>query len=187
VVSRETCAVRPRAYWGFVLAVGWVGCGYAPAYGGERPAERLAVVAAPHQIPELEVVHATLSGTRAELSAAGVLAPGEAAPRVVVELVRVDERSSGVAATTLAGAELPLARGSTVGAVGRAWVEESAGGTGAARDTGDVRRVEHFATSGDPRIDAMRHSRALESAGRRLGRALARRVLGDPEPLDEAM
>ena len=161
-------------------------CGYAPAYGGERPGERLSVAAAPHHIPELEVIHATLGGARAELSAAGVLAPGSSRPRLLIELLRVDELSSGIAARNGAdGDRIPLARGSAVGVVGRAWVELES--SDISRDTGDVRRVEYFSASEDPRIDALRHSRALQAAGRRLGRALARRVLGDPEPPNELM
>jgi hypothetical protein len=104
----------------------------------------------------------------------------------VVELVRVDELSSGIAATPdSSSTQIPLARGSGVAVVGRAWVEVAP--TEMSRDTGDVRRVEYFSTSGDARIDAMRYSRALESGGRRVGRALARRVLGDPEPPDEPL
>jgi hypothetical protein len=98
-----------------------------------------------------------------------------------IELLRIDERASGIAAPDPGpGAErVPLARGSAVGVVGRAWVVP--GPTEPrVRDTGDVRRVEYYASEADPRLDAIRHDAAVRSAARRLGRDLARRVLGQP-------
>lgn len=168
------------------VALALAACGYRPAYGGAAPEQRLDVVAAPTHVPNAEALQATLAGVRAELSSAGSLRPGGGYPRVVVELVRVDEASSGIAATPLDGETIPLARGSAVAVVGRAWVEEDANAP-PARDTGDVRRVVRYAASPDPRVEQQRHFDALRRAARDLGRALGRRVLGEPEPADEAL
>ena len=168
--------------WLFWLGMGLTACGYTPVYGGTRPAERLAVVAAPHAIPQTDVLHEAIAGAREELSRAGVLRPGTDHPRLVVQVLRVDEASSGVSAV----GDMPLARGSSVGVVGRAWVEESPG-SDRARDSGDLRRVEWIGSGNTAANDAMRHSGALRVAARRLGRSLALRILGDPEPALEPM
>jgi hypothetical protein len=173
------------------------GCGYAPAYGGERPHQRLTVVVSAPGIPQAFVVHEVVAGARQELSRAGVLQPGSGYPRFVVQVLRVDEASSGIVAPDgqvsgrgaspgLPDEETPLARGSAVGVVARAWVEE---GPSAARqrDSGDLRRVEWVSAGAVAADDAVRHDGALRLAGRRLGQALARRVLGDPEPAREPM
>jgi hypothetical protein len=84
-----------------VLVVATAACGYEPVYGGERPAVRLSVDAAPHGTPHLEAVQAAISGMRRSLSQAGVLRPGRGYPRVVVEVLplaipsrwRADQRS----------------------------------------------------------------------------------------------
>jgi hypothetical protein len=127
------------------------------------------------------LVHEATAGAREELSKAGILQSGNRHPRLVIELLRIDEGSSGIAA-----GDTPLARGSTVGVTGRAWVEESAGGE-PVRDSGDLRRVEWISSGPTSRDDAVRHENALRVAARRLGRSLALRVLGAPEPAVEPM
>jgi hypothetical protein len=168
--------------WLFWLGVGPSACGYSPVYAGGRPAERLTVVAAPHAVPQTDVVHEVMAGAREELSRAGVLRPGTGHPRLVIQVLRVDEQSSGIAAMN----EMPLARGSSVGVSGRAWVEESLGGD-RVRDSGDLRRVEWVSSGPTSANDAVRHDGAQRLAGRRLGRSLALRVLGEPEPAVEPM
>lgn len=164
------------------------GCGYAPAYGGLNARVRLCVVAAPPKVADPGALQAALSGARAELSAAGALRAGTGFPRMVVELVRIDELSSGVAVAAQPGpmGRLPLARGESVGVVGRAWVLAQPGAS-RSRDTGDVRRVAHASGEPDPRVDALAHDSSARAAARELGRALARRVLGEPEPTVEPM
>jgi hypothetical protein len=98
---------------------------------------------------------------------------------MVVEVLRVDELASGIAATATDGEALPLARGSRIAVAGRAWVVQSPGGD-PIRDTGDVRRVEPIASGGDAVRDAVSHDQAVHSAARRLGEGLAQRVLGEP-------
>jgi hypothetical protein len=174
--------VIARSAWLFWLAVGSSACGYTPIYASTRPAERLTVVLAAHAVPQTDVVHEAIAGAREELSRAGVLRPGTGHPRLVIQVLRVDEGSAGIAAVD----NVPLARGSSVGVVGRAWVEESPGGE-RVRDSGDLRRVEWVSSGPNSVNDAVRYSGARRIAGRRLGRSLALRVLGDPEPALEPM
>lgn len=163
------------------------GCGYAPAYGGQNARVSLSVVPAPPKVSDPGAIDAALSGARAELSRAGALRAGGGYPRMVVELLRIDELASGIAAAAQpGGGALPLARGESVGVVGRAWVL-SAPGAEPTRDTGDVRRVEHAAGEADPRVDSLAHDSSVRAAAGELGRALARRVLGEPEPTVEPM
>jgi hypothetical protein len=178
--------VRRRWLVGLLLVVSLTSCGYRAEYGGAGPEERLTVTAAPALVARPEAVQATLAGLRHELSAAGVLRPGAGYPRVVVEVLRVDELSAGIARQETAGGPVPLARGSAIGVVARAWVQERAGGP-PARDTGDMRRVRAYATGGEAEIEAERHSAAIRAAARELGQALGRRLLGHPEPASEPM
>lgn len=165
----------------FLLGATLASCGYEPVYGAERPEVRLSVSAAPFGTPYIEAVQAAVSGVRRSLSAAGVLRPGDGFPRVVVEVVRVDERAAGMQATELeSGETVPLGRGSAVGVVGRAWVEEADRGP-RTRDTGDVRRVEHYASAADSRIEQLEHEQAVRAAAHALGQALGSRILGQPE------
>lgn len=185
VEELEGSAVRTRLGSALCLALLVLGCGYEPVYAGERPAQRLSVVAAPGRLPDVSAGQAALAGARAELSAAGVLASGQGHPRLVVQLTRVDERSLGVLAGSTGNDETPLARGSALAVVGRAWVEEEPGAP-PTRDTGDMRRSARVAAHPDPLGEGRRNEEAVSAAARRLGRALARRVLGYPEPADEA-
>jgi hypothetical protein len=165
------------------------GCGYRPAYGGSRPAARLSVTAAPPKVARAEVVAAAVAGARDELSRAGVLSTEGAYPKLFVEVLRVDEWPRGIAALP-SGADrrqlIALARGASVAVVGRAWVVEGEGRT-PVRDTGDVRRSDTYATAPAASSDALQYSAAASSAGRKLGRALAKRVLGEPTPAMEPL
>ena len=162
-------------------------CGYEPVYSSERPAVRLSVEAAPHGTPHLEAVHAALTGMRRSLSRAGVLRPGSGYPKVVVEVLRVDEQAAGIQSVDLpASGAIPLARGSAVGVVGRAWVEEGANSS-PTRDTGNVRRVEHYGSASDPRVEQLYYGEAVRAAAHSLGEALGRRILGEPETTLEPM
>ena len=169
--------------FGFIGLLLLGGCGYQPAYEARPVATRLSVAPADPKAPRSGVVHATMAGARAELSRAGQLAPGTGYPRMVVEVLRIDEQSSGIAAPPPPPGEtrIPLARGSAVGVLGRAWVEQERGGP-PRRDTGDMRRVESYGGGPDAAVESTRHDEAVRAAARQLGRALARRILGEPEP-----
>jgi len=175
-------AVLKLGIAGVFLASGaLLGCGYEPVYSTKRPEIRLSVEAAPYGAPHLEAVAATVSGVRRSLSVAGVLAPGDGFPRVVVEVVRVDERAAGIIAEESAdGARHPSGRAASLGVVGRAWVEEVERGPHT-RDTGDVRRTATYAVGATGVAEQPRYEIALRSAAHALGQALGRRILGEPE------
>jgi hypothetical protein len=152
-------------------------CGYRSLNAAhDTPESRLSVAPAALAAPEGFALEAAVAGARRELGRAGAL-KSSGYPRLVVELVRVDETSSGIAALD----DRPLARGSVVAVVVRGWVERSAGAE-RERDTGNVRRVERFSTA-TPSADSQRHLEAARAAARAAGGAIARRVLGEPEPL----
>ena len=155
-------------------ALGTLGCGYRPVYDG-GVSRRYDVVVGGSATASFEAGQAAAAGLRSELGAAQAL--GHGFPRVVVEVLRVDERSIGVRST--AGG--PLARGSEVVVVGRAQIiEVSEASPGL--DTGDMSRAAQFAAGSTPSADAAARSRAVRDAARSLGKALGRAVLGLPEP-----
>lgn len=177
----------PRWQVLLVLAIGSsaVGCGFQSALTRDPGVGRLAVEAAPLVAPHPEALEAALAGARAELGRSDLLG-GQGYPRLVVELVRIDEEAAGIAATPHGADTLPLARGSAVGAVVRAWLERS---PGAAPDwhSGDVRRVETVAQGAEPLAAGAAFRAATRAAARRAGEAAARRALGRAEPLAEPM
>lgn len=161
-----------------LLAVACVltaGCGYRPVYADGAPG--YSVVAGHYSTASFEAVQAAVAGVRSELGSARAL--GDDFPRVVVEIVRVDERSLGVRATD-AG---PLARGSEVVVVGRALVLESEGAA-PSRDTGDLSRTRQYAAGQSASADARARQSAVRDAARSLGKSLGRALLGLPEPLE---
>jgi hypothetical protein len=164
------------------LLLGLTSCGYRAVYGGADPEQRLAVVASPSRVPNAGALQAVLAGARSELGRAGVLRGGDGYPRLVVDVLRVDEVGTGIAAT----GDLPLARGAAVAVVGRAWVEPGPDAP-SERDTGDTRRSERVTAGSSAAADRLLHDEALDAAGRRLGRALAQRVMGEPTPADEPL
>lgn len=153
------------------------GCGYQAVYGSSG-GPRYDVVAGRVATSSFEVVQAATAGVRSELGPAGALGSGY--PRVVVEIVRIDERSIGV---RNAGNASPLARGSELIVVGRAYVLERADAA-PSRDTGDLSRAAQHAAGTTPSADAASRSRALRDAARSLGKALGRAILGLPEPAE---
>lgn len=153
-------------------------CGYRPAYGG-MDRTRYEVTAGRYATSSFEAVQAAVAGARSELGAAGAL--GSGFPRVVVEILRVDERSTGVRFTPNDGQ--PLARGSEIVVMGRALVLEAEGAEPRI-DTGDMSRTARYAAGATPTGDAAARSRAVRDAARSLGRALGRAVLGLPEPAE---
>jgi len=161
-------------------------CGYAPAYGGERPTQQLTVNAAPSLVPESGALAAVLSGLRQELSRAGALRPGSGYPQAVVELLRVDERSAGIAVQAGQPSAVPLARGALVGVTARARVFEGPGAE-PFRDTGDVRRVATASSETSLVDDAWGHDDAVQLAAVSVGKALGRRLLGEVEPSMEPL
>jgi hypothetical protein len=153
------------------------GCGYRAAYGSSD-ARRYGVVAGHYATSSFEAVQAAVGGVRSELSAAGAL--GHGFPRVVVEVLRVDERSIGVGSTSNG---TPLARGSEIVVVGRAQVFESESGP-ATSDSGDISRAAQYASGATPSANATARAQAVRDAARAVGKALGRAVLGLPVPAE---
>jgi hypothetical protein len=182
------------------LAAALLGCGYRPLYGGAQGEERLSVAGITPLVADASVVAEVEAGVRAGLARAALLRGGGGYPRVVVEVLRIDAQSEGVAAVpggvrppevggvpnTGGGPLRPLARGTRVGVVARAWLERAEGGP-KERQTGDLRAVDVMQVEGDARVEALRLDDASRAAARRLGERLAKRVLGEPEAPDDGM
>jgi hypothetical protein len=115
------------------------------------------------------------SGVREELARAGALEGGESYPRIEIEVLRADERSEGIAA----GANGPIARGTDVAVVARAWIARGPDAQPEA-DTGDMRAEVTVATDPTTRSSSFHHADAVRAAARRLGHQLATRIMGLP-------
>lgn len=171
-----------------LMITGLCGCGYVPVNSARDRTPPLSVQAAPYKVADPAIVAATLAGAREELSQSGLLAPTGRFPQLWVEVVRMDQAGTGIAAVepNPGAAAIPLARGVRVAITARAWIVEAVGAT-PAFDTGDVRRTEAVGTAADIRADAMRRDAAARAAARNLGHTLVRSVLGDPAAPDEPL
>jgi len=155
------------------------GCGYHSIYA--RPvAQHLSVQLGQVLVPETAAAQAVASGAREELAAAGVLGAGTDFPRLVLDVIRVDETSRGIHAQ----AGQPVASGMSIAVLVRARVFDS-DSPDPVRDTGDVRRAVQETGDTDPRLDGAVYDVALRAAAERAGRAAARAAIGIPEPADE--
>ena len=161
----------------FLSSCSILSCGYHAAYGVQG---RLHVTVLRALVPDAIAADEVASGVREELAREGALEAGDGYPRVEIEVLREDEQSEGVAA----GAGAPVARGTAVGLVARAWIMASPDGP-PADDTGDMQAREAIAVDlaagqPDPRASAFHHADALRAAARRLGRTLGARLVGRP-------
>lgn len=166
------------------VAVVSLSCGYHTVHGASS-GSGLAVAAAPSMAPGQELSVAAVTAAREALASEGALSSGSY-PRLVIQLVRVDEGPLGIAAVRAPGEPdglQPIARGSSVGVVGRGWVETAPGVH--EWDSGDVRRTAPFSATSEL-ADAAAYREAARTAAKELGRALARRALGQPQPRTEA-
>jgi len=162
-----------------VLLLALAACGYQPVYAAQPV--QLHVVLVRSLVPDAVAADEVASGVREELARAGALEGGQGYPRVEIEVLRADEGSEGIAA----GASGPVARGTAVGIVARAWVAPTEGAPHAS-ETGDMRAEESIAVdqtllgASDPRASVLHDADARRAAARRLGHKLAARVLGQP-------
>jgi hypothetical protein len=157
-----------------------LGCGYHSLYA-QQSAGRLSVQLGQVLVPEPGAAQAVASGARDELAAAGMLGEHSEFPRLVIDVLRVDEVSRGVRIVT----GRPAAGGMSIAVVVRARVF-GADSPESLRDSGDLRRAAQAAGDADPRLDGAAYDLALRAAAERAGRAAARAVTGIPEPSDEA-
>ena len=155
------------------------GCGYHPVFSQASSAP-LSVQVGQVMIPEPLAVQAAASGVRAELAAAGLLANGSQFPRLVLDVLRVDELSRGI----YVQAGQPRAAGMSIALTVRGRVFQ-AENQEARLDTGDLRRSVQLTGDSDPRVDSAAYDVALRSAAEHAGRAVARIALGIPEPNDD--
>jgi hypothetical protein len=132
-------------------------------------------------IPEPGAAQAVATGAREELAAGGMLGARSEFPRLVVDVLRVDELSRGIHAE----GGRPMAGGMSIAVVVRARVF-AAEGSEPLRDTGDLRRGVQETGDADPRLDGSVYDLALRAAAERAGRAAARAATGIPEPADES-
>jgi hypothetical protein len=152
-----------------------VACGYRAVYG-ETSGERLHVRLYRARVADAVAADEVLAGAREALAREGALAAGaDGWPAIEIEVTRIDETSSGVAADPGA----PVARASARGVVARAWIVPTKDAP-AERETGDVRTEETLAVQPSAAADALAEADAARAAARRLGRKLALRVLGHP-------
>jgi hypothetical protein len=148
---------------------------------------KLHVVLVTSLAPDAVAADEVVSGAREELARAGALEGGDGYPRMEIEVLRADEASEGIAA----GASGPVARGTGVAVVGRAWVAPGPGeGAAHVSDTGDMRAEESITVdqtlgADDPRASLFHRADARRAAARRLGRKLAARVLGQPSASED--
>lgn len=166
--------------WSLALALALAGCGYRLVHAPADPLGPFVVVSGRVYVPDASAISSAEAGARAELARAGELAPGGAGARLELEVLRVDETSEGIALTP-GKAGLPLARGVRITVVGRARLRR-AGSDVVERDTGDVRASEVAARSDSAGMGSLVRDELGRAAGRRLGEALVRRLLGVPEP-----
>lgn len=158
------------------LALFAVACGYRAVYG--EPAEvKLHVHLERAIIADAVAADEVASGAREALAREGALAGGEGYPRLVVEVLRADERSDAIG--VVGGA--PRAAAVRRAIVARAWVQVRPDGA-MERDTGDVRAEDLAATTATatPIGSELGAEDDARAAARRLGRALALYALGHP-------
>ena len=155
------------------------GCGYQPVYG-RQSSQPITVVVGQVVVPEPIAVQAALSAARSALATAGLLMQGATFPRLVIDVLRVDEGSRGV--HVVAGQ--PRAGAMSVAVTVRARMV-GAEGLEAGWDSGDVRRAVQMTGNVDPAADSANYDLALRSAAERAGTAVTRAALGIPEASDE--
>jgi hypothetical protein len=161
------------------LSIAIPGCGYRLANTQGAALGPFTVRAAEAKTPDAVAITAAIEGAQRELARGGLLSARGEGTTLTISIVRVDERSEGIAAGSGPSAA-PIARGIRLTIVGRATAPATA--RAAARDTGDVIVAEVFAASGGAAIGILARDEAAQRAGQRLGERLVRRVLGDVDP-----
>lgn len=191
VVSRETArsaAARLAVALGFSAARSRLcavivmsglfapACGYSSVHTALENT-RWCSMAGTSLVPDADAVTAVLEGARAELARHGALANNGEYPCLRVELTRLREAPRGIQAVD----GQPVARGLSVEATGRAWLQD-APDAAPSHETGELARIGRAAAGSS----AQPNDRAARvQASRNLGIALARSALGLPTPKQE--
>ena len=164
-----------------LVAMSVASCGYHAVYASGEGA-RFHVVLVRSLVPDAVSADEVLSGAREELAREGALAAGDGYPRVEIEVLRLDETSEGISAPK--GSPSPIARGTEVAVVARAWLVASKDAP-REHDTGDVRAQDAITIGATAQADSFQHADAARAVARRVGQKLARRVLGHPAATQE--
>lgn len=169
-------ASSPRALL-LAMAAAAISCGYQPLRSGLRGHPKIRVTTAHASAPggpQAQIEDEAATGARLELARYGALASGsESSDRVRIEIVRVDERSEGIAASSDTTSH---ARGIRVRLLARG-VFEGAAGT---YETADVEGSELVASPGDAASWEGARAAAARRAARLAGARVAHEVLGLP-------
>ena len=161
----------------FAAAARSAGCGYAWAFAPHDALGPFTVIAGEAKTPDATAITAAIEGAQRELSRAGQLSARGEGTALTITIVRVEERSEGIAGGADAA---PRARGIRLTIVGRATARGAE--TASARDSGELEVTEVFARSESAAVGVLGRDEAARRAGRRLGERLARRVLGEVDP-----
>jgi len=157
-------------------------CGYRAVYVAQE-SPRIHVKLTRSLVADPVAGDDVAAGVREELAREGALESGDGWPCAEVEVLRADQASEGIAAKS----GVPVARGTDVGIVARAWITPSPG-SGPLHDTGDMRAADLIAIDEKPgaamtpdsRAAGFHQADALRAAARRLGHKLGRKLLGHP-------
>lgn len=169
-----------RAVAALVSLLALAGCGYHLAGEQRDPLAPIVVQGGRALVPQVEALAAAEDGARSELSRGGALAAGaDGESALVVEILRIEEISEGIASAPSARGALPLARGTRLAVSGRASLRR---GGKVERETGDMRAADTFARDDEAARSLVQRREAIRRAARLLGERLARRLLGYPEP-----
>lgn len=158
-------------------AAGIAGCGYSLANTPRDALGPFLVRAAEATTPDEAVTAAAIEGAQRELARAGLLSAHGEGTALTITLLRVDERSEGIAE---GAGRAPVARGVRLTIVGRARAEGADGAS--TRDSGEVTVTEVLARSDSAAQGVVGRDETGARAGRRLGQRLVRRVLGELDP-----
>jgi hypothetical protein len=158
-------------------AAGLAGCGYTLANAPHDALGPFTVRAAEATTPDAAVTAAAIEGAQRELSRAGLLSASGEGTALTITVLRVEERSEGIAR---GAGPAPIGRGIRLVIAGRATARGVDGAT--ARDSGEITVAEVLARSDSAALGIVGRSEAAERAGRRLGVRLVRRVLGEIDP-----
>jgi hypothetical protein len=159
-----------------LLVAAVTSCGYRPLRSGLRGQPKIRVTGAHASAPggaQAQIEEEAATGARLELARYGALAAGEGeVDRLRIEIVRVDERSEGIGASS----DRPHARGVRVRLLARG-VFEGASGT---FETADVEGSELVASPAGVAAWEGARAAAARRAARLAGARVAHEVLGLP-------
>jgi hypothetical protein len=161
-----------------VVFLGWgtlIACGYQPEVG-QSSSQHYAVAAGRTSVPDPTMLPDVLLSARSELANHQALA-SDPFPRLVIELVALEERASGLQATV----QRPIGRSTTLNLAGRAWLQREPDGK-SCWDSGVIWVSDSYQVAEGFQRDTLDRDDLRRSLARRLGQQLMSKVLGLPAP-----